>query len=114
MDESRNPPLRAKRYHFLLAKVIRRREHHFPPACHEPQLEFSAVDVHRRGNGRDGPALSTFAAGGGGAGDRRYSALVDLDQRCIRHEDGQPASVVFQEVGKHLELAFCDRFRLHR
>ena len=43
----------------------------------------------------DGPALAAFAAGGGGAGDRRDFASVDLGQRCIRHEDGQPAFVVF-------------------
>ena len=71
------------------------------------------VDVHRRGNCRDWPALATFVAGGCGAGDCRYSALVDLDQRCIRHEDGQPALVVFLEVGKHLELVIARVHAIH-
>ena len=47
-------------------KMIGWLESHFSVPSHEPQLEFSAIEVSRRGRGVNVPALAALAAGGAG------------------------------------------------
>src|ERR1035441_4782871 len=83
--------LRVNRGHSIPNKMIGWLENHFPVARREPQLEFSAIVVNRRGRGLDGPALAALAAGDGGAGDRRDFSVGDCGQRLVRNDEDHAA-----------------------